>query len=263
MPEQQGAPALPLDGPALPLDDLSGVKRVLVVTAHPDDVDFGAAGSVASWTRAGVEVAYCVATDGDAGGSDRSVSRADMARLRRQEQREAAAEVGVSEVTYLGFPDGRLGPWLDLDLRREISRVVRRFRPDRLVSQSPERNWDRVGASHPDHLAAGEAAICVAYPDARNPFAHPELLVEGLEPHAVGELWMMASPRPNKAVDITAAFPAKTRALRRHVSQVGHEVDIEERIRSWGAMNAAAAGLPEGSLAELFQVVVMPASGSA
>ena len=177
----------------LPVDAPTDVGRILVVTAHPDDVDFGAAGSIATWVKAGIEVAYCVATDGDAGGSDRTISRPDMARLRREEQRGAAAEVGVSNVSFLGYPDGRLTA--SIDLRRDVSRVVRIFRPDRLVCQSPERNWDRIGASHPDHLAAGEAAVCAAYPDARNPFAHPELLEEGLEPFAVRELWLMASPQ--------------------------------------------------------------------
>ena len=140
----------------LELDDLSGVERVLMVTAHPDDVDFGAAGSVATWVKAGVEVAYCIVTNGDAGGSDRSVSRTEMARIRQEEQRAAAAELGVSNVSFLGYPDGRLTP--SIQLRRDVSRAVRQFRPDRLVCQSPERNWDRIGASHPDHLAAGEAS---------------------------------------------------------------------------------------------------------
>jgi LmbE family N-acetylglucosaminyl deacetylase len=231
------------------------------VTAHPDDVDFGAAGSVATWVKAGLEVAYCVITNGDAGGSDRSVARADMARLRQDEQRAAAAELGVSIVTFLGYPDGRLTA--SIELRRDVSRAVRRFRPERLVCQSPERNWERIGASHPDHLAAGEAAVCAAYPDARNPFAHPELLEEGLEPFAVRELWLMASPRPNRAVDITDTFDRKLAALRRHESQVGHETDLGERLRGWASANAAAAGLgAEGRLAEVFQVVEMPRSGS-
>jgi LmbE family N-acetylglucosaminyl deacetylase len=245
---------------AVKMDDTTGVRRVLVVTAHPDDVDFGAAGTVAAWVKAGLEVAYCIATDGDAGGTDRSVPRPDMARLRQAEQRAAAAELGVTDITFLGYPDGRLAP--TVELRRDVSRVVRLFRPDRLVCQSPERNWDRIGASHPDHLAAGEAAVCAAYPDARNPFAHPELLAEGLEPHAVRELWVMASPRPNRAVDITDTFGRKVVALRCHDSQVSHEVDLEGRLREWAAAGALWAGLGDGRLAEVFQAVDMPASGS-
>jgi LmbE family N-acetylglucosaminyl deacetylase len=245
---------------SIALDDGSAVSRVLVVTAHPDDVDFGAGGTIATWAKAGAEVAYCVATDGDAGGSDRSISRPDMARTRQQEQRAAAAEVGVTSVTFLGYPDGRLS--LTTELRRDVSRVVRQFRPQRLVCQSPERNWDRIGASHPDHLVAGEATLCAAYPDARNPFAHPELLEEGLEPYAVQEVWLMASPRSNRAVDITDAFDRKVAALARHESQVAHESDLKERLRGWATANGQAAGLAEGRMAELFQVVAMPASGS-
>jgi LmbE family N-acetylglucosaminyl deacetylase len=230
-----------------------GIERILMVTAHPDDVDFAAAGSVAVWTEAGVEVAYCIATDGDAGGSDRSISRPDMAAIRRQEQRDAAKQVGVTNVNYLGFPDGRLYP--DLELRRAISRVIRQFRPDRVVTQSPERNWTRIYASHPDHLAAGEAAISAVYPDARNPFAFPELIDEGLEPHTVPEVWIMATDRADQVVDATDVFDKKLAALQSHRSQVGDGEHLEELLRGWMSGNALAAGLPDGRLAESFHVV--------
>jgi LmbE family N-acetylglucosaminyl deacetylase len=232
---------------------IEGIQRILVVTAHPDDVDFGAAGSVAVWTGAGIEVAYCIATDGEAGGSDRSVDRASVASVRRREQTEAAAIVGVTDLTFLGFPDGRLAP--DLDLRRAISRVIRQFRPDRVVTQSPERAWTRIYASHPDHLAAAEAAVCAVYPDARNPFAFPELLEEGLEPHTVPQLWMMASERANQVVDVTDVFDQKLGALRAHRSQVGDGDQLEDLLTPWLSGTALAAGLPEGRLAEAFQVV--------
>jgi len=247
---------------SIALDDPSGVSKILVVTAHPDDVDFGAAGSVATWVKAGAEVAYCVVTNGDAGGSDRSVPRADMARLRQGEQRAAAAELGVTNVTFLGYPDGRL--YVTDDLRRDVSRVVRQFRPQRLVCSSPERNYQRIGASHPDHMAAGEAALCAAYPDARNPFAHPVLLQEeGLEPHSVAEVWLMAAPHADRAVEISQVIERKLAALRHHESQVSHEADLEARLTGWARANAELAGLPEGQMAELFQVVTMPPSGSA
>ncbi len=243
-------------GPMIPSDDPSGVERILVVTAHPDDVDFGVAGSVATWVKAGIDVAYCVVTDGDAGGSDRTISRPEMAVIRRHEQRAAAAEVGVTDVTFLGYPDGRLVP--SLDLRRDVSRQVRIHRPQRLVCQSPERMWDRIGASHPDHLAAGEAAVCAAYPDARNPFAHPELLEDGLEPHAVSELWMMAAPGANRVVDVTDTFDRKVAALLCHRSQVGDGEGLDARLREWLSAGARAAGLAEGRLAESFRVVATP-----
>jgi LmbE family N-acetylglucosaminyl deacetylase len=230
---------------------------VLVVTAHPDDVDFGAGGSVAAWVKAGLEVTYCIATNGDAGGSDRSISRTEMAQLRQDEQRAAAAELGVHSVTFLGYPDGRLSP--SIELRRDISRAVRQFRPDRLVCPSPERNWSRIGASHPDHLAVGEAAACAAYPDARNPFAHPELLEEGLEPFSVREVWLLGAPHPNRAVDVTDTFDLKVRALRRHESQIRSGTDLDQRLRGWASDSGRAAGLAEGRLAELFLVAQMPA----
>src|SRR5579862_3284076 len=239
--------------PILLEDSWSGVERVLVVTAHPDDVDFGLAASVALWTSHGVAVSYCVVTDGDAGGSDRSVSRAEMARIRQGEQRAAAAEVGVDDVVFLGYPDGRLTS--SIELRRDVSRQIRRLRPDRVVAQSPERFWDRLGASHPDHLAAGEAAVCAVYPDARNPFAHPELLEEGLEPFSVPELWLMAMPEASHVVDVTGTFDHKIAALSRHASQIGDIAELEARVRSWHADNARRAGLPDGRLAEAFRIV--------
>jgi LmbE family N-acetylglucosaminyl deacetylase len=240
-------------GDPLPLwspDD--GVERVLVVTAHPDDVDFGAAGTVAAFTDAGVEVAYCIVTDGEAGGADRSIPRAEMAAVRRREQLAAAAEVGVTDVVFLGYPDGRVKA--SFELRRDISRAIRRFRPQRVLGQSPQRDWDRVFASHPDHLAAGEATACAVYPDARNPFAHPELLDEGLEPHTVDELWLMAYPTPSIAVETSATFDRKLAALQSHRSQVGDGEHLEGMLRQWSSGVAESAGLPAGRLAEAFRV---------
>jgi LmbE family N-acetylglucosaminyl deacetylase len=227
------------------------VGRVLVVTAHPDDVDFTAAGTVATFVAAGVEVAYCIATSGEAGGNDVTVPRAEMAAVRQAEQRAAAAELGVADVTFLGYPDGCLQP--TIELRRDISREIRRFRPDRVLAPSPQRNWASVYGDHPDHLAAGEAAACAVYPDARNPFAHPELLDEGLDPHTVTELWLMAAPQPTVTVDITAVFGRKLAALRRHVSQVGAGEHLEAMLREWNGAQSRAAGLAEGRLAESFR----------
>jgi LmbE family N-acetylglucosaminyl deacetylase len=234
----------------------TGATRVLVVAAHPDDADFGSAGSVALWTDAGIDVSYCIVTDGDAGGADPSIPPRELAEIRRDEQRAAAALVGVRDVHFLGYPDGALVA--SVELRRDICRVVRALRPDRLVCQSPERYWDAIGASHPDHLAAGEAAVCAFYPDARNPFAHPALLDEGLEPHTVRELWLCAHPEPNRAVDVTGSFDRKIAALRCHVSQVGQGEWLAGRVGGWLEAGARSAGLPAGRLAELFRVVTAP-----
>jgi LmbE family N-acetylglucosaminyl deacetylase len=227
--------------------------RVLVTCAHPDDVDFGCSATVATFVDRGIEVAYCIATDGEAGGSDRSQPRPEMAKIRRREQTAAAAVVGVSDVRFLGYPDGQLSA--TLELRRDFSRVIRQFKPDLVIAQSPERRWDVIYASHPDHLAAGEAAVDAVYPDSRNPFAHPELLDEGLEPHTVSALWLMTPPAANVAVDVTGALERKVAALACHESQGGDNPDIAVRIESWAQGSAATAGLPAGQMAELFLAV--------
>ncbi len=231
------------------------VERALVVTAHPDDVDFGAGGTVAAWTAEGIEVSYCICTDGDAGGFDPAVPRDQIAGIRQAEQRAAAKELGVEDVVFLGYPDGRL--LVTVELRRDISRVIRQKRPQRMLIQSPERNWERIYASHPDHLAAGEAAISAVYPDARNPFAHLDLAAEGLEAWTVDEVWVMGgtSAGPNRYVDVTDTFARKLAALRAHDSQTAHMDDLEDRLRSWLTANATAAGLADGRLAEAFRVV--------
>jgi LmbE family N-acetylglucosaminyl deacetylase len=242
---------MPFPPSAAPLTD---VERVLVVAAHPDDIDFGAAGTIASWTADGIEVAYCLATRGESGGFDET-PRELMPAIREAEQRAAAAAVGVKDVEFLdGYADGAL--YVTHELRRDIARSIRRFRPDRVLTQSPLRRWDRIGIGHPDHLAAGEATMAAVYPDARNPFAHPSLLAdERLEPWTVREVWLMGSPGADHAVDITHTFEAKLEALRAHVSQTAHMDDLAGMLRGWLALNAEAAGLPAGRLAEAFTVL--------
>lgn len=228
-----------------------GIERVLVVVAHPDDIDFGTAGSVATWTDRGIEVSYCLVTSGDAGGDDRTLPRADMAALREAEQTTAAKHVGVSDLHFLHHPDGRVE--YSLELRRDISRVIRQVRPQRVISMSPERNFERVYASHPDHLASGQATMAAVYPDSRNPFAHTELLEdEGLEPWTVPQLWIQMRGDSNVFVDTTDAFDRKLAALKSHESQVSDPEWVETLLREWGAANAKAAGLPDGHLAETF-----------
>lgn len=238
------------------LDD-ADVTRVLVVTAHPDDVDFGASGTIAGWTDRGIEVTYCIVTDGDAGGFDPDVPRSEIPGIRRAEQVAAAAAVGVTDVRFLGYRDGELT--VSHGLRRDISRVIRQVRPQRMLVQTPERNWERVPASHPDHMAAGEAAMQAVYPDARNPFAHPSLLDdEGLDAWSVPEVWVMAHPTLTHYVDITDAFPRKIAALRAHESQTAHMEDLEGFIRGWAARAGGLAGFGEGRLAEGFFIVSIP-----
>ena len=235
------------------LDDAE-VQRVLVINAHPDDVDFSAAGTIALWTDAGIEVSYCIVTDGDAGGHDENIPRAEMALLRRAEQTAAAKQVGVHDLRFLGYPDGQVEA--TLALRKDLARVIRQVRPSRLVCPSPERNYQRIGPSHPDHRAVGSAALDAVYPDARNPFAFPDLLAaDGLAAWTVPEVWIAAGPTPNHYVDITTTFSRKVAALRAQESQTGQMADLENFLRGWLSRAAAQGGLPEGRLAEVFQVI--------
>jgi LmbE family N-acetylglucosaminyl deacetylase len=236
------------------MPDASAPARILVVVAHPDDVDFGAAGTVATWTDAGIEVSYAIVTSGDAGEAFPDTPREEVGPLREAEQTAAAKAVGVTDVRFLRWPDGRLTP--SLELRRDISRVIRQVRPDRILIPSADLDLERMYASHPDHRAVGEAAMAAVYPDARNPWAHPELLKdEGLEAWTVPETWVMVSKDAGHAVDITDVFDRKLAALQAHASQTGGNAELETMLRSWGQGIAQRLGLGEDRIAEAFQVV--------
>jgi LmbE family N-acetylglucosaminyl deacetylase len=234
--------------------DEAQIERVLVITAHPDDVDFGAAGTVASLTDRGVHVTYCIVTDGDAGGFEIAVSRAEVSALRREEQTRAAKEVGVDDLVFLAQPDGRLQA--DLGLRELLARVIRQVRPQLVITQHPVRNLNRIRASHPDHLAVGEAALCAVFPDSRNPFAFPHLLqAEGLEPWTVPEVWLFGGGDGARVVDITAQLDRKLRALRAHESQHEDQDQIASFVAEWGRTIGAQYGLGDGRAGEVFLVV--------
>jgi len=227
--------------------------RLLAIAAHPDDIDFGCGGTIATLAAAGTEVTYCLITNGDAGGFDPNVPRSEIPRIRQQEQRDAAAVLGVTDVRFLNYKDGELT--ITHELRRDISRVIRQVKPAVAIVQSPIRNLDRMYGSHPDHIAAGEAAMQAIYPDARNPFAHTSLLAdEGLEAWSVPQTWVVGYEESNHYLDITDVFDTKVAALNQHVSQTA-DMDIAARMRPWAASNAAAGGLAEGRLAEAFRVL--------
>lgn len=250
----QARPAPPPDplAWAQPLPDVE-VERALVVAAHPDDADFGSAGTLAGWVDAGIAVTLLLCTRGDQGGFD-DTPRAEMPLLREREQRAASAELGVTDVRFLdGHSDGWLEPgW---ELQHQIVRVLRQVRPQRVLCQSPQRILQRLQASHPDHLAAGEATVRAVYPASENRFAWPELLEEGLEPWKVTELWLMAHPETPHVVDITDRFDRKVAALRAHASQTAHLGEgLEQMLRGWNEGNAARSGLAPGRLAETFAV---------
>ncbi|MCP5027672.1 MAG: PIG-L family deacetylase [Actinomycetia bacterium] len=227
-------------------------ETALVVFAHPDDVDFGASGTIACLTDAGSRVTYCVVTDGDAGEAGET-PREKVAELRQTEQRAAAAAVGVDDLRFLGWPDGAVVE--GLDLRRDIARAIRLVKPELVITQNPERNLDRIYGSHPDHRAVASATIDAVYPDARNPWAHPELDDEGHRPHAVPRLWLMGGPDPDLTVDITTAFDAKVAALTAHRSQTGRWTDLRSSIGEWAERAGRQAGLADGRKAERFRTI--------
>lgn len=240
-----------------PIEIPEGVTRALAVTAHPDDVDFGAGGTVMALIKAGVQVTFCICTDGDAGGFDDSTDRSEIPAIRRAEQTSAAAVYGVTDVRFLGYQDGYLVP--NHDLQRDIVRVMRQVQPQLVITQSPERNWDRLPSSHPDHMAAGEATARALYPAVRNPYAFPELRTdEGLEAWTVNWLWLQGHVEPNHWIDTTEFFSRKVTALEAHASQTSHMEDLEGMLRSWGEMQAQAAGFESGRLAEGFRQIKLP-----
>lgn len=234
-----------------------GVTRALVVTAHPDDVDFGAGGTVMALVKAGVQVTFCICTDGDAGGFDDSTDRSQIPAIRRAEQVAAAAVYGVTDVRFLGYRDGYLEP--SHEVQRDIVRVMRQVQPQLVITQSPDRNWERLPSSHPDHMAAGEATARALYPAVRNPYAYPELRnEEGLEAWTVNWLWMQGHVEPNHWIDTTEFFSRKVTALEAHASQTSHMEGLEDMLRSWGEMQAQAAGFELGRLAEAFRQIKLP-----
>lgn len=226
--------------------------RVLVMVAHPDDIDFGAAGTAAVMTDHGVDVVYGLATDGEAG-EPAEISAAELKRVRRAEQTAAATIVGVSELHWLGFPDGAVVA--NLELRRAIACLIRKVKPDLVIGQSPVRNLDRIYGAHPDHIAVGEATVSAVYPDSRNARSFPELLDAGLEPHTVRRMWLMLDSATNLHVDIGDAMPRKVEALLAHHSQTSGWADrLPTTIPEWAAESASAAGLT-GRLVESFRSI--------
>lgn len=225
---------------------------ILVIAAHPDDIEFGVAGSVARWTDEGVEVVYCIVTDGSAGSNDPNTDLKELINRRRHEQIEAAKIVGVHDVRFLGYADGTLEP--TLELRRDLTRLIREVRPQRVIImdptsillQSPE--FDYI--NHPDHRASGEAALYAVFPSAGTRPIFPELLAEGFEPHDVAELYMFISEKEQEFVDISSTIERKIQSLLCHKSQLGE--DVGDMVRRWSAEAGKTAGY---AYAEGFRVM--------
>lgn len=219
-------------------EEKTGPRRVLVVVAHPDDAEFSVAGTVALWAREGQQITYVICTDGSRGTSDPRLTPQELNAIRVEEQRRASKVLGVQEVVFLSYTDGQLVP--SIDLRRDLTRMIRRYRPDAMICQDPTARW--VGQeyiNHPDHIAAGEAALAAVFPTARDRLSFPELLVEGLEPHKVSEVYVSGTSQPDTWVEISSTIDVKIRALREHRSQISGE-GIDQRIREWAQRNAQA-----------------------
>lgn len=228
-------------------------KRVLLVAAHPDDPEFSSAGTVANWIRQGVDVVFVLATSGDKGTPNKEMTRERLSNQREDEQRAAAARVGVNMVEFLRFPDGELTP--SLELRGAVTRMIRKYRPYAVMTHDPlTLFYDNAFINHPDHRAIGQATIDAIYPTARDPLQFPEHIKEGLEPHKVKEIYLWGSDQPNVLVDISDTMEDKIEALKLHKSQIGEAVELADRIKARAAQIAEPQGL---QYAEAFRRVVM------
>jgi len=227
------------------------IERVLVVTAHPDDAEFGAGGTVAKLVREGKQVVYCIVTNGNKGSGDRSMTPARLAGIREEEQRNAARVLGVETVEFLGFPDCEVED--TRETRLAVTASIRRHRPDRLVIQNPHRTKN-LGASHRDHRTVAGIALDCVYPLARDHMAFPELLAQGLEPHKVREVYLMWWENPEVTLDISDTIDLKIKALSCHASQFRDFAAVEKRVRE----RSAQLGKPKGyAYAETFDTIIL------
>jgi LmbE family N-acetylglucosaminyl deacetylase len=212
-------------------------ESAMVIVAHPDDAEFTVAGTVACWVNGGCSVSYVLCTDGDAGTHDPNISRAQLAALRRQEQRDACQVLGVDRIEFLGNGDGMLQP--TLDLRRDLVRAIRKHKPEVVLCGDPTALfYGENYINHPDHRAAGQAALEAVFPAASMPLLFPELAAEGLSPHQVRQVYVWGVLDPNVWVDIAETLDTKIEALRQHRSQLG-EWDPTEMITQWASERAS------------------------
>ena len=217
--------------------------RVLVIVAHPDDADFGVAGTMARWIRAGTVARMVCCTSGDAGADDATTDPLELARTREAEQRAAAGVVGYEALDFLHRPDGALEN--DLALREQLVRIIRSFKPDAVMAMDPTVIIHQDGfVQHVDHRNAGMAAIDAVYPAARNAMAFPSLVTtEGLAPWEVNQMYLFFTDSPNAWVDITDTIETKIAALREHTSQLRKPGELEEMLRGWARENGAPIGV--------------------
>ena len=216
----------------IPEDGDKPNKRALVVAAHPDDSEFGCAGTTALWVRDGWEVYYLICSDGSKGSDRPDVDPKDLIPVRRQEQRAAAAVLGVKDVFFLDYVDGELT--YSRELVRDVVRAIRTLRPHTVFTSDPNQIVRDMFINHPDHRCVGTVAIDCVYPLARNRPTFPELLDEGLEPHSAKELLLWSSSQVNHKVDISEVLDLKLEALRKHESQFAEmEMPLEQIKNFW------------------------------
>jgi len=225
----------------------------MVVVAHPDDAEWGCAGTVAKWCAEGWEVVYVLCTDGSKGSEDPEMTSGRLVEIRKQEQLDAGKVLGLKDIVFLGYEDSMLEP--TLELRRDIAREIRRHRPDVLICMNPVRSVDGEGyLGHPDHFASGEAALSAVFPSSRDRLTFPELLREGLEPHKVKEVWMMFhGDTADKFVDVSAYMDTAVDALKAHQTQVSEE-DAEVDMRQWRNSTGKKVGFEFAEAFKVFQL---------
>lgn len=204
-------------------------SRAIVIMAHPDDPEFFSGGTIAHWCAAGAEVIYLILTNGNKGSDDPAMTPAKLVAIRREEQQAAANILGVKQVIFLDEPDGELQS--TLNLRQRVVAEIRRFKPDAIISLDPTRYfYQGMYINHADHRAAGEVAVDAVFPAARNRMYHPELLDDGLEPHAVKEVYLAGTMQANRWVDITDVLETKLKAIRCHASQIKDMEAVTKRV---------------------------------
>ena len=207
-------------------------QNILVILAHPDDPEFFCGGTLARWAQAGHHINYFLLTCGDKGRNDNNtdIPGSQLCEMRHEEENAAAAVIGVEAVFFLDREDGTLVP--DIDLRRDVVRIIRQMKPDVVVTCDPQNLFASYGINHPDHRAAGQVVLDAVFPAAGNDLFFPELLAEGYQPHMPGEVWVSLTSQPNVTIDITDTWPVKIIALKEHKSQIGDPLKFESRMRS-------------------------------
>ena len=208
-------------------------QNILVILAHPDDPEFFCGATLARWTADGHTVSYQLLCCGDKGWNPKSpagLTSDELCGLRREEQTNAGNVLGVKEIHFLDYQDGLLVP--DINLRKEIVRIIRKFKPDILVTCDPQNLFATYGLNHPDHRAAGQAVLDAVFPAAGNLFYYPDLLVEGYEPHSVKEVWVSLTNQPDVTLEVTEYWETKIKAVLQHTTQVQDETELVKRLRS-------------------------------